>query len=208
MSNQHRRHAVALLSLLAALQGSGCSWMFVTPPSQAASPSHVDDSCTKSKVAPVLDSVGAGYQVVRTVFAATAAQSVYDDPDAPLTREADIGFGVAWTTVLLASAYYGFSKTAQCRERQAGHQWAADEQPDYDASPRFHRVGEGYRDARTERRAAPPAAATPAPPASVPPVAPAPAPTSTMPAEVIPVPTTPAPSAPAAVTPAAASSAQ
>lgn len=232
MGSRDRRQIRALVSLLAALQGNGCSWLFVTPPPEAAI-AHRVDSCTTSKVAPVLDSLGAGYQVVRTMVAAAAPQRVYDDPNVPLSREADVSFGVALTTMFIASAYYGFSNTAQCRKRdEAGPEWITDEQPEQDSVPRMHRVGEGYRDPRTERRtaaptsspsaddqptttagtdaarAAVPAAAIPAPPASVPPAAPAPAPTSTMPAEVIPVPATPAPSAPAVVTPEPTSPAQ
>lgn len=105
---------------------AGCSFAFVTPPPSkqastdfSAAPEQRKE-CTKSNVAPVLDSIATGLQVARTVFAIVADNSVYSDPDQPLSREADVALGVTFTTVHLLSAVYGFSNTSECRRRSSG----------------------------------------------------------------------------------------
>lgn len=101
---------------------AGCSFLFVTPPPKAASPQRPEASaspprdCTTSNTAPVLDVIAAGLQVVRTVYAITASNSVYQDPNVPLSREADIAFGAGFTLLYSSSAAYGFSHTSACRK--------------------------------------------------------------------------------------------
>jgi hypothetical protein len=101
---------------------TGCSFIFVTPPS---TPSDGDverpNQCTTSAVAPGFDTLFGGFEVVRTVIAASAADSVYSDPDQPLSREADVGLGIGFTALFVSSAVYGFYYTSRCsalRERR------------------------------------------------------------------------------------------
>jgi hypothetical protein len=93
--------------LLLALINNGCSFLFVTPP---APPSRRE--CTSSRLAPVVDSLAAGYQTFRTVHAVTAPDSVYQQLGVP--READIAVGAGLTAVFLGSAIYGYVNTAEC----------------------------------------------------------------------------------------------
>ena len=105
----------ALLALTAAVGwGScGCSFIFVKgPPSQPRQARVID--CTTSKVAPVLDSVFGGLQVVRTVLATTVSDSYYQT--APISRGTDIGLGLAFTALFVGSAAYGIVETGQCAD--------------------------------------------------------------------------------------------
>lgn len=117
---RHRRFALdprglaqVLFFVAFALTSSGCSLVFVTPPSP---PSRRD--CTTSRLAPVLDSVLAGYQTVRTVHAIAAPDDLYERLGVP--READIAAGASLTALFLGSAVYGYVNTAACErlERQ------------------------------------------------------------------------------------------
>lgn len=84
--------AMLIVALLATTPG--CSFIFVktAPPSDGRITAR-PGRCTSSKAMPVLDTVFAGLQGVRTAYAAAAPDSVYEDPDVPLSREADIGIG-------------------------------------------------------------------------------------------------------------------
>ena len=75
-------------------------------------PSKGPPACTASYVPPVLDTLFAGYQCVRTVLAVGASDAAYEGQ--PLSREADIGFGVALAILHAASASYGYSSVAEC----------------------------------------------------------------------------------------------
>lgn len=91
---------------------SGCSWIFVQgPPADYAESPRV--SCTSGQAAPVIDTVVAAFQVVRTGYAISQDESDYRD--FPISRGADIGFGVGLTALFTASAIYGFSATSACR---------------------------------------------------------------------------------------------
>jgi hypothetical protein len=97
--------------VLSCLLNAGCSFLFLsTTPDDHAAMDTVD--CTSSRVAPVLDTIGASYQVVRTGFALSADNSDYRDY--PISREADIAFGVGFTTLVGASMIYGYMETAEC----------------------------------------------------------------------------------------------
>jgi hypothetical protein len=91
---------------------SGCSLIFVKPPSRDS-----PGQCTSSKLAPVVDSIVTGLQVGRTAYAVAAPDSVYEDPDAPISREVDVGFGVGLSALFLGSAIYGFANTSKCSRR-------------------------------------------------------------------------------------------
>jgi len=95
----------------------GCSFLFTTAPKSAESPAEfVSKKCTTSKAAPIIDTVIAGYQGFRTVYAATTDKSSYDG--APISREADIAFGLGFFTLFTASAIYGYYVTSKCSSRQ------------------------------------------------------------------------------------------
>jgi hypothetical protein len=65
-----------------------------------------------SKVAPAVDGVIAGFEAVRTGLALSADSSAYQN--SPISRNADIGFGLGFTALFLASSIYGFYETDQC----------------------------------------------------------------------------------------------
>jgi len=95
----------------------GCSFLFTTAPKQAESPTEfVSNKCTTSKAAPIVDTVIAGYQGFRSVYAMTADKSVYED--SPISREVDIAAGVSLFTLFTASAIYGYYVTGQCSARR------------------------------------------------------------------------------------------
>ena len=109
-----RRPLAALAMALAlTVPSAGCSFIFVTkPPAPEERPRNVD--CTTSNVAPVIDTLIAGWQVLRTVIALTASESAY--ANAPIGRGADVGIGIGLFSLFAASAGTGFSWTSDCRE--------------------------------------------------------------------------------------------
>jgi hypothetical protein len=119
--NRPARFAIRFACLLALPAVTGCSFLFVTPPPSsggypiAARPGR----CTSSKLAPAVDTVFGSLEVLRTGLAASADDDVYKD--AAISREADIGLGLAFTTLFLSSAIYGFYETSACADRKAGH---------------------------------------------------------------------------------------
>ena len=102
-----------ILSSVAGLPG--CSFLFVTSPKHVESTpaaAYTPVECTSSKVAPAVDTVLAGLEVARTVYAATADKSVYEG--APISRGADIAFGLGFLALFGASAIWGYSVTSEC----------------------------------------------------------------------------------------------
>lgn len=146
--------------------------MFVRGP-----PDHVERippservECTSSKLAPAIDTVVAGYQVYRTIAAMSAKDSVYTG--APISREADIGFGVGLAALFGAAAIYGYSVTGSCAEAKEMHRRAA-ESSEPEPLPSRSKPPVMY---------APPAPARPAPAPPSSSAAPAPAPSPSTPA--------------------------
>src|SRR5689334_21941103 len=84
---------------LLAFGGSGCSFCFVTPPPVPAQQpvAHPKVECTTSNVAPVIDGIITGYEIVRTAYAATASNGDY--ANSPISRGADLVLGVVFTGV-------------------------------------------------------------------------------------------------------------
>lgn len=109
-------NVVRLLLMGGAWPLVGCSLLFTTKPPRNIEtlPPSAPVECTTSKAAPVIDTVVAGLQVIRTAVAASADDSDYED--APISREADIGFGLAFAALFTASAAYGYTVTGQCRQ--------------------------------------------------------------------------------------------
>jgi hypothetical protein len=109
-----------------AFSASGCSYIFVkTVPDSTARevrshvgsvkpPPYVSLQCTSGKAAPVIDTLIAGYQVVRTGVALSASDASYSGQ--PINREADIVLGLAFVTLFTASSVYGFRHTGECSE--------------------------------------------------------------------------------------------
>jgi hypothetical protein len=73
--------------------------------------------CTSGKAAPIIDTVIAGYEVVRTTAAIAASDGAYDD--SPVSREADIGLGLGFFALFGASAIYGYVMTGECSDAKA-----------------------------------------------------------------------------------------
>ncbi|HET7545242.1 MAG TPA: hypothetical protein VFK05_35495 [Polyangiaceae bacterium] len=117
-----------VLSMLGGLPG--CSFLFVQRPKSAEPTApeaqYAPSECTSSKVAPAFDTVFAGLEAARTVYAATAPSSVYEG--APISRGADIAFGLGFLALFGASAIYGYSVTSACA-RLHGHHPAHVESP-------------------------------------------------------------------------------
>lgn len=116
----------ALLPLTAVLgRGScGCSFIFVKgPPSEPRHARVID--CTTSKLAPLLDSLFGGFEVVRTGLSIGASDASYQG--APISRGADIGLGVAFTALFVGSAAYGFIQTGRCSDLEEKLESAEDE---------------------------------------------------------------------------------
>jgi pyruvate/2-oxoglutarate dehydrogenase complex dihydrolipoamide acyltransferase (E2) component len=100
---------VGALLLCLVVFGNGCSMLFVKPPGRSSGGS----GCTTSKAPPVLDTMFAGWQMVRIGIAAGASEETYRG--AALTREADILLGVLLGIVGASSAVYGFRTVEECR---------------------------------------------------------------------------------------------
>src|SRR5262245_18743225 len=93
------RSCVALVSAASLVLSTGCSLIFVSgPPDHPETlPPSAPIDCTSSKVTPVIDTVVTGLQVVRTAVAASAHDSDYSGQ--PISRQADIGFGVGFAAL-------------------------------------------------------------------------------------------------------------
>jgi hypothetical protein len=98
---------------------TGCSFLFVdAPPEHPERHSRRSEMpCTSSKVAPIIDTVLAGYEAVRTATAVAASDSDYDG--IPISREADIGLALGFLALFGASAAYGYVVTGQCTDAKA-----------------------------------------------------------------------------------------
>jgi hypothetical protein len=201
----------------------GCSLLFV----EAPPPDHAElraFDCTSSVAAPVIDTVVAGFQAVRTAVAVGANDSVYENY--PLSRPADIAFGLGFLALFTGSAIYGYSETGDCRQANRELQARVNTEPhpyapppayapaqpvgapppgqmcSYDTQCKADRVCDAGRcvPPPLQPMFAPPAA--PAPPAqptppTLPPAAPAPPPAAPAPQSPAPAPVTaPAPSTP------------
>jgi hypothetical protein len=102
----------ASLLLVSSVLSGGCSLFFVHGPTEVAPGRYT--ACTTNHAAPVVDSLVAGLQVARTLIALD--QDDQDYAGMALTRDADIGIGVGLAAAFAASAVYGYSSVARCRE--------------------------------------------------------------------------------------------
>lgn len=160
----------AALSLLLLSSSSGCSFIFVrTPPSDGRISTVRSSNCTSSKLAPGFDTAFGALELVRTGMAATADKSVYSNPDAPLSREADIALGAGFAALFVGSAVYGFVNTSRCSRLQNG-----DDRAPESRSSQPETWGASTQETRPVVPPAPQAA--PAPAVTSPPTTPEPAP--------------------------------
>lgn len=114
--------SLAVSTILCAVCGvlsSGCSFLFVKgPPDNVGKlPAKAPVECTTSELAPLVDLAVTGFQVVRTIYAVRQSDSDYRD--FPISRKADIAFGVGFSTVFALSAIHGFTETTACTEAKA-----------------------------------------------------------------------------------------
>jgi len=94
----------------------GCSFLFTTAPKAPESPTaFATNKCTTSKAAPIVDTIIAGLEGVRTGLALAADESAYDK--APISRGADVALGLGFLALFGASAIYGYHVTGQCSAR-------------------------------------------------------------------------------------------
>ncbi|HEX8108568.1 MAG TPA: hypothetical protein VF516_12630, partial [Kofleriaceae bacterium] len=97
---------------------SGCSLAFVNgpPPQHEQLPAF---DCTESRVAPVLDTLFAALQVANFAVAAGSTDQQWSDTfngHPPINRGPAIPLYAALAALGTVSAYYGYSKTGDCRE--------------------------------------------------------------------------------------------
>lgn len=105
-----------MAALAAALLLQGCSFLFVDAPSPryADAPRAQPVVCTTSVAAPVVDTVVATFEVVRTGFALGADDADYHNY--PISRGADIAIGLGLTALFAGAAAYGYVNTSKCSD--------------------------------------------------------------------------------------------
>jgi hypothetical protein len=113
------RRIVLVLAL--ALSVGGCSFVFVSgPPPQHEQLPYF--SCTESRVAPILDLVFGILQGANFLFAAGSSDERWAenfDGDPPIQRTTAIPIYAAVALLSAGGAYYGFTRTAACRDAKA-----------------------------------------------------------------------------------------
>lgn len=120
---------IAFVATVAVLEGTGCSWIFVTRAPELPVPLEPPVACTTSVASPVIDTVaGALVAAMGVAFIASGTMPVApcSPPDwcfgQDLSRGVTTGLAVTGG-VLLASAIplafsagYGYARTADCRQ--------------------------------------------------------------------------------------------
>jgi hypothetical protein len=110
------RRIVLVLALL-----SGCSFVFVSgPPPQHEQLPYF--SCTESRVAPVLDTIFAVLQGANFILASSSTDEQWADNfngDPPISRASSIPLYAVATLLGIGGAYYGYTRTAACRDARA-----------------------------------------------------------------------------------------
>ena len=93
--------------------------MFVTPPPALADqPSEPHADCSTSRVAPVIDGIIAGVQVIRTVYTTQTPDSTYQGK-APISRGTEFALNAGSAGLFLASTIYGAVNTSKCEAYKA-----------------------------------------------------------------------------------------
>jgi hypothetical protein len=183
-----------------ALSSTGCSFLFVrrTPPHVERLPPSEPVACTSGVAAPVLDTVFGAYEAFRTGYALSQKDADYRGE--VLSRDTDIGIGVALTMLLATSAIYGYSTTGTCADAKERHALSRERFQDEQAgggpvAPRRRKrrphvvmpaVGVPNVPFGAAAGTAPAPSAAPGPEPSTPPPAAAPAPSTPPPASAAP----------------------
>lgn len=97
---------------------SGCSFAFVSgpPPHHEQLPTF---DCTESRVVPVLDTLFAALEVANSAVAAGTTDQQWSDTfngNPPISRGTAVPLYIALAVVGTFSAYYGYTRTGDCRE--------------------------------------------------------------------------------------------
>jgi hypothetical protein len=105
--------------VLLLLANAGCSFIFVkSPPDTGGHATLTRRDCTTSKTAPVFDSIFAGLEGARIIYAATTSDDTYQN-NKYLTRGSDIALGAGFAALLVGSAVYGYVQTSRCSRQQS-----------------------------------------------------------------------------------------
>jgi hypothetical protein len=97
---------------------SSCSLLIVRPLKPDENAVRAAQQCTSSNVAPTVDTLIAGWQVVRIMLAASASESDYQGSG--ISQGGDIALGVLFGALAVGSAVYGFNATDECRRAGGG----------------------------------------------------------------------------------------
>jgi hypothetical protein len=169
------RAAFALCLAAWALSSTGgCSFLFVSGP-RAGEVRARALTCTTSNGWPIVDTLLASYQLVRTGFALSRSDADYRGM--PLSRDGDIALGASLLALTAISAAVGFNDVSNCHDAHA----SLDDAPppprlrSPSVSPARALPGPPPSSAPVPPAAAPSAPVPPAvgPPAPAPPIAPA-----------------------------------
>jgi hypothetical protein len=117
MSFKSSWRSLAVCIVLAPFTAS-CSFLFVQPLKTNDNVRAAPLKCTTSNVAPGLDTVIAGWQVVRIMLAAGASEADYAGTGS--SQGADITLGILFGALAVGSAIYGFNATDECRRAGGG----------------------------------------------------------------------------------------
>ena len=115
---RQRVNRTLMLFLAAWMSGStlGCSFMFVSgPPDDQRGTRSL--TCTTSRGWPIVDTLLASYQLVRTGVALSRSDADY--ANSQLSRGADIAIGASLLAVTALSAGVGYSAVSKCEEAHA-----------------------------------------------------------------------------------------
>src|SRR5450432_1275565 len=109
------------IALTLAVTVTGCSFAFVSgPPAQYRQMPAF--SCTESRLVPVLDTVWTVLQTGNLILAASKSDQGWSDTfngNPPFSRSTAIPIYAVLAALGGAGMYYGYSRTAECRDAKA-----------------------------------------------------------------------------------------
>lgn len=103
---------------MACLATTGCSFAFVSGP-PAAHRQMPYFECSSSRAAPILDTIWTVLQLGNLAVLASQSDAEFEDNfapnDPPFSRKTNMGLNAAFAALGAAGAYYGYTKTSECR---------------------------------------------------------------------------------------------